>query len=100
MILHVCTSSPAGKPADFFNQTRAGYVMNEAFFMATEHRDIQARTYLTATEWAAIKQRREVLGLSEAAYLRFLAMADINQSSRAELLREQGFPGRSAPGMI
>jgi hypothetical protein len=63
--------------------------MIEEFYM-NERRDIILKTAVTPTEYAAIRNRREAVGLSESAYLRLLALQDAAASTRRQLLNEHG----------
>lgn len=66
--------------------------------MATEKRDITLKVMVSATEWAAIKSRRDTIGLSESAYLRLLALTDVSNASRQQIYREYDFPVSTANG--
>lgn len=66
--------------------------------MANEKRDITLKAMVSATEWAAIKSRRDAIGLSESAYLRLLALTDVSNASRQQIYREHDFPVSTANG--
>jgi hypothetical protein len=59
-----------------------------------EKQDIRCSTYLSGTEYAAVKACREKLGLSESAFLRLAALQIVSQQARQELLRDS-FPNGS-----
>jgi hypothetical protein len=64
----------------------------------SEKRDIALKVLVSPTEWAAIRNRRDSLGLSESAYLRLLALQDVSHASRQQLFRESGFPASTESG--